>query len=48
MIVNHDIIVNKDKLIIKYLDNKINFMEYRAKIHKTNNKLKRVPLVLKM
>jgi len=47
MIVNHDIIVNKDKLIIKYLDNKINFMEYRAKIHKTNNKLKRVPLVLK-
>lgn len=47
IIINYSIIANKDKLIIKYLDNKINFMEYRAKIHKTNNKLKRVPLVLK-
>ena len=47
IIINYGIIANKDKLIIKYLDNKINFMEYRAKIHKTNNKLKRVPLVLK-
>lgn len=47
VIITYGIIANKDKLIIKYLDNKINFMEYRASIHKTNNKLKRVPLVLK-
>ena len=47
IIINYGIIANKDKLIIKHLDNKINLMEYRASIHKTNNKLKRVPLVLK-